>query len=70
LVSVVVSRNTPPGVTVGTLAWTTISSWATGTLTVHRGSVLPDAQLLPVVVEVTVLARMPPPVSGLSTVTE
>jgi hypothetical protein len=33
-------------------------------------SVLPDAQLLPAVVEVTVLARMPLPVSGLFTVTE
>jgi hypothetical protein len=31
---------------------------------------LPDAQLLPAVVEVTVLARMPLPVSGLFTVTE
>ena len=26
LVSVVVSRNTPPGVTVGTLAWTTMQN--------------------------------------------
>jgi hypothetical protein len=37
---------------------------------VHRVSVLPDAQLLPAVVEVTVLARILLPVSGLFTVTE
>jgi hypothetical protein len=42
----------------------------TGTLTAQRESVLPAAQLLPVVVEVTVLARILFPVSGLFTVTE
>jgi hypothetical protein len=70
LVNVEVNRITPPGVVVATFAWLTISSWATVTVTVHRASVLPLAQLLPAVAEVTVLARMPPPVSGLSTVTE
>ena len=55
---------------VATFAWLTISSWATATVAVHRASVLPDAQLLPAVAEVTVLARTPPPVSGLFTVTE
>ena len=53
-----------------TFAWLTIISRDTVTVAVQRGSVLPDAQLLPAVVEVTVLARMPPPVSGLFTVTE
>ena len=70
LVNVVVSRNTPPGVMVGTFDWTTIRSWDTATVAVQRASVLPDAQLLPVVVEVTVLVMVPPPVSGLVTVTE
>ena len=46
LVKVEVKRTTPPGVVVGTLAWITISSWATATVTVHRGSVLPLAQSL------------------------
>ena len=45
--NVEVKRTTPPGVVVGTLAGTTISSCATATVTEHRGSVLPDAQLLP-----------------------
>ena len=40
------------------------------TVTVQRGSVLPAAQLLPGVAEVTVLARIWLPVSGLFTVTE
>ena len=64
------NRITPPGVVVARLAWLTISSWATATVTEHRGSLLPDGQLLPGVVEVTVFARIMLPVSGLSTVTE
>ncbi len=42
----------------------------TGTVVVQRGSVPPAGQLLPASVEVTVLARMWLPVSGLFTVTE
>ena len=41
-----------------------------GTVTVHRESVEPDLQLLPAVTEVTVLARILSPRSGLFTVTE
>ena len=43
-----------------------------GTVTVaeHRGSLLPVPQLVPSVVDVTVLARILLPVSGLFTVTE
>ena len=63
-------RITPPGAVVATFACMTIKSWATVTVAVQSVSVLPDAQLLPAVVEVTVLVRMPPPVSGLFTVTE
>ena len=70
LVKVEVKRTTPSGVVVATLEELTIASWATVTVTVHRGSVLPGAQLLPAVAEVTVLARMPLPVPGLCTVTE
>ena len=65
-----VKRTTPPGVVVDTFDWLTMVSWDTVTVTVQRASVLPGAQLLPGVVEVTVLARVPLPVSGLSTVTE
>ena len=36
----------------------------------HRGSALPDGQLLPAAADVTVLARILLPVSGLCTVTE
>jgi hypothetical protein len=42
----------------------------TVTVAVQAAFPLPDAQLLPAVVEVTVLARMPLPVSGVFTVTE
>ena len=42
----------------------------TVTVLVHRASALPDAQLLPAVVEVTVLVMVWLPVSGLLTVTE
>ena len=54
---------------VATSAVLVMVSWMTSTVTVQRGSVLPVAQLLPAVVEVTVLARMWSPVSGLLTVT-
>ena len=40
------------------------------TVVVQRGSVLPAGQLLPAAAEVTVLARISSPVSGLFTVTE
>ena len=65
-----VKRITPPGVVVATFAWTTISSWATATVAVHRASVLPDPQSLSGDVELTVFARIMLPVSGLFTVTE
>jgi hypothetical protein len=42
----------------------------TVTVAVHRASALADAQLLPAVVEVTVLVMILLPVSGLATVTE
>jgi hypothetical protein len=42
-------------------------SW---TMAVHRGSLPPTGQLLPVVAEVTVLNRILSPVSGLFTVME
>ena len=47
-----------------------IGSAETVTVVAHRGSVLPEPQLLPVLAEVTVLARIWSPVSGLCTVTE
>ena len=43
---------------------------STETVEVHRGSVLPDGQLLPAVVEVMVSTRTLSPVSGSFTVTE
>ncbi len=43
---------------------------STTTVTEHRASVLPAAQLLPAVADVTVCARTLSPVSGLFTVTE
>ena len=52
------------------LAVLTIVRTETTTVAVHRASRLPLAQLLPAVVDVTVLARIPFPVSGLFTVTE
>ena len=52
--------------------WVNVSVAApmTGTVVVQRGSVPPAGQLLPAVVEVTVLANVLFPVSGLFTVTE
>ena len=43
---------------------------ATVTVAVHRGSMLPPAQLVPRIGEVTVLASTLLPVTGLATVTE
>ena len=59
-----------PGVALVVLGVTLIVRIDTGTLTAHRGSVLPAAQLLPAVAEVMMLARILFPVSGLFTVTE
>ena len=59
----------PPGITVVALAVKSITRSETGTVAVQRGSVPPAGQLLPAVAEVTVLARMWLPVSGLWTVT-
>ena len=70
LAIVVVKRRTAPGVVVAALGVVLIVSWDTVTVAVHRGSVLPDPQLLPAEAELTVLARMWLPVSGLFTVTE
>ena len=70
LVIVVVKRRTAPGVVVAALVVVLIVSWDTVTVAEHRGSVLPDPQLLPAAAELTVLARMWFPVSGLFTVTE
>ena len=70
LVIVVVSFTVAPGVTVPALGVETIVSCDTVTVAVHRGSVPPAGQLLPGVVEVTVLVSTWPPVSGLLTVTE
>ena len=53
-----------------TFATFAIASWATSTVTVQAGSVPPAGQLPPAVAEVTVLARIWLPVSGLFTVTE
>ena len=64
------NRTTPPGAVVLTFAVLVMVSTATGTLVVQGGSPLPAAQLLPVVAEVIVLARILLPVSGLFTVTE
>ncbi len=52
------------------LAVLTIVSPLTSTVAVQSGSVPPDGQLLPAVGEVTVLASIWSPVSGLLTVTE
>jgi hypothetical protein len=65
-----VNRTTDPGVVVATPDVFTIVRTATSTVTEHRASVLPAAQLLPPVAEVTVLAKMSFPMSGLFTVTE
>ena len=67
---VVVSFTVAPGVAVPALGVETIVSCDTVTVAVHRGSAPPAGQLLPAVVEVTVLASTWPPVSGLFTVTE
>ena len=60
----------PPGATDATFAVLTIVRPETVTVAVQLALPLPDAQLLPAVVEVTVLIRTPLPVSGLFTVTE
>ena len=52
------------------LAVTAMIRTETGMVLEHRESVLPAAQLLPVLVEVTVLTRLLSPVSGLFTVAE
>src|SRR5450755_4192538 len=70
LVNVAVNRTTEPGVVVVTFELFTIVSAATSTVAVQAAAPEPAAQLLPAVVEVTVLARMWSPVSGLFTVTE
>ena len=64
------NRTTPPGVTVVTFELLVIVSTATFTVAVQDRSPLPTAQLLPGVAEVTVLARIWSPVSGLFTVSE
>ncbi len=64
------NRTTEPGVAVDTSEPLVIVSTATGTVAVQGGPPLPAAQLLPVVAEVIVLARILLPVSGLLTVTE
>src|SRR3984957_16198431 len=68
LVIVVVAVTVAPGVTVPALGVETIVSCDTVTVAVHRGSALPDPQLLPAVVEVTVLVSTWLPISGLLTV--
>ena len=70
LMIVVVSLIVVPGVAVAGLNAELIVSAETVTAVVQRGSVLPARQLLPVLVEVTVLARILLPVSGVCTVTE
>src|ERR1700722_170117 len=70
LVNVDVNLTTAPGVVVATFAVSAIVSTATFNVTVQLASVLPEAQLLPVVADVRVLVRMSLPVSGLLTVTE
>jgi hypothetical protein len=69
-VNVEVNRTTDPGVVVATPEVFTIVRTATSTVTEHRASVLPAAQLLPPVAEVRVLDKMSFPVSGWFTVTE
>src|SRR3984957_14167910 len=70
LVIVVVSFTVAPGVTVPALGVETIVSCDTVTVAVHCGPGVAAGQLLPEVVEVTVLASTWSPVSGLLTVTE
>src|SRR5258708_7425815 len=70
LVNVAVNRTTDPGVVVATPEVFTIVSTAALTVVVQRASALPEAQLLPGVAEVIVVARILFPGSGLLTVTE
>ena len=70
LVNVAVYRTTLPGVVVATLAVLFMVSCDTVTVEKQSVSVLPDWQLLPAPVVVSVLARILFPVSGLLTVTE
>ena len=65
-----VNRTTLPGVVVATFAVSVMTSDATVTVEEQSVSVLPDWQLLPTAVVVSVLDRMLSPVSGLLTVTE
>ena len=65
-----VYRTTLPGVVVATLAVLLMVSCDTVTVEKQSVSVLPDWQLLPAPVVVSVLARILLPVSGLLTVTE
>ena len=65
-----VYRTTLPGVVVATLAVLLMISCDTVTVEKQSVSVLPDWQLLPEPVVVSVLARILLPVSGLLTVTE
>src|SRR5258708_39492103 len=69
-VIVVVIFTCVPGVAVAGLGTVAIASWDTVTVLAHRGSVLPDGQLLPAAADVTTLDKTWFPVSGLSTVTE
>ena len=63
---------TEPAVVLAVFAVTATFSpgTSTGTVVEHRGSLPPDGQLLPAAAEVTELARLWFPVSGLATVTE
>ncbi len=70
LVTTIENLTVAPGVVLGTFAVLTISSPATVTVVLQRLSLLPVAQLVPRVVELTVLASTLLPVSGSFTVTE
>ena len=69
-VNTVVYRTTAPGVTVAGLGVFVIDSDDTVTVAEHAGSLLPAAQLVPGAEDVSVVARILFPVSGLFTVTE
>ena len=69
LVMTMVKATAEPRVVVLTLAVFTMVSTVTMVVVAQRGSPEPLVQLLPGVAEVTVLARMWLPVSGLLTVT-
>ena len=69
-VTTTVNRTVAPGVVVALLAVLVMLSPDTVTVAVQRGSVLPLAQLVPRVAELTVFASTWLPVTGLATVTE